>query len=47
MTSLRISIDTIKRDWRFAKLWLRRELNRPAKAAPKTPIVSGTMRAVV
>jgi RNA polymerase sigma factor (TIGR02999 family) len=25
--ALRISIDTVKRDWRFAKLWLLRELN--------------------
>lgn len=31
--ALRVSIDTVKRDWRFAKLWLRRELDRPAKAA--------------
>jgi RNA polymerase sigma factor (TIGR02999 family) len=30
--ALRVSVDTVKRDWRFAKLWLRRELGqeRPA-----------------
>jgi RNA polymerase sigma factor (sigma-70 family) len=28
-----ISIDTVKRDRRFAKLWLRHELDRPARAA--------------
>jgi hypothetical protein len=25
---LGVSRDTVKRDWRFAKLWLRRELSR-------------------
>ena len=26
--ALNVSPDTVKRDWRFAKLWLRRELSR-------------------
>ena len=26
--TLRVSVDTVKRDWRFAKLWLLRELER-------------------
>jgi RNA polymerase sigma factor (TIGR02999 family) len=25
---LRVSVDTVNRDWRFAKTWLRRELSR-------------------
>jgi RNA polymerase sigma factor (TIGR02999 family) len=25
--ALQVSVDTVKRDWRFAKLWLRRELH--------------------
>ena len=25
--SLKVSTDTVKRDWRFARLWLLRELN--------------------
>src|SRR5262249_11189176 len=27
--TLGVSIDTVKRDWRFAKLWLLRELSEP------------------
>jgi RNA polymerase sigma factor (TIGR02999 family) len=29
--ALQISRDTVKRDWRFAKLWLLRELSRPVR----------------
>ena len=30
--ALHVSVDTIKRDWRFAKLWLLRDLARPGTA---------------
>jgi DNA-directed RNA polymerase specialized sigma24 family protein len=31
--ALHVSVDTVKRDWRFARMWLLRELDRPARAA--------------
>jgi DeoR/GlpR family transcriptional regulator of sugar metabolism len=36
--ALHVSIDTVKRDWRFAKLWLLRELNgeRGGSSIPNT-----------
>jgi RNA polymerase sigma factor (TIGR02999 family) len=32
---LGISEETVKRDWRVAKLWLARELERPARRRPR------------
>lgn len=34
---LRVTERTVKRDWQFAKLWLRRELGQPLAEAPADP----------
>jgi len=39
---LDVSVETVMRDWKFAKAWLRRELGRGASRSPGLP--SGTSR---